>query len=135
MLASDSGIAGDGITNVGIVNVLGLDAGATYQYSVNDGAFVPATGSSFTLTGDGPKTVLVVQTDGVGNISGNASLTFRLDTAAAAPTLALATDSGVAGDGITKVGTVNVSGLEPARLGNTRSTAGALSPASAAASR
>ena len=112
-LATDSGVAGDGITNVGTVNVSGLESGATYQYAVNGGAFVTGTGTSFTLTGDGPKAVLVHQTDAAGNTSTNASLNFTLDTSAAAPAVALATDSGIAGDGITNVGTVNVSGLEP----------------------
>jgi hypothetical protein len=111
-LATDSGTPGDGITKVGIVNVSGLEAGATWQYAVNGGAFVTGTGSSFTLTGDGPKTVLVHQTDAAGNTSGNTSLVFTLDTSAAGPAVALATDSGTPGDGITKVGTVNVSGLE-----------------------
>ena len=111
-LATDSGIAGDGITNVGTVDVSGLEAGASWEYSVNGGGFVAGTGSSFTLTGDGPKTVLVHQTDTAGNMSGDAILSFALDTLAAAPTVALATDSGIAGDGITNDGTVNVSGLE-----------------------
>src|SRR6185437_5104531 len=111
-LATDSGKAGDGITNVGTVNVSGLGAGASWEYAVNGGAFVAGTGSSFTLTGDGPKTVLVHQTDIAGNISGDTSLTFTLDASAAAPAVALATDSGKAGDGVTNVGTVNVSGLE-----------------------
>ena len=111
-LATDSGIAGDGITKVGTVNVSGLETGATWQYSVNGGAFVAGTGNSFTLSGDGPKAVQVHQTDAAGNLSANAALSFTLDTAAAAPSLALANDSGIAGDGVTKVGTVNVSGLE-----------------------
>src|SRR6185437_8756287 len=112
-LATDSGKAGDGITNVGTVNVSGLEAGASWEYAVNGGAFVAGTGSSFTLTGDGPKAVQVHQTDIAGNTSGDTSLTFTLDASASAgPAVALATDSGTAGDGITNVGTVNVSGLE-----------------------
>src|SRR6185437_7388774 len=100
------------ITKVGTVNVSGLESGASWEYAVNGGAFVAGTGSSFTLTGDGPKTVLVHQTDIAGNTSGDTSLTFTLDASAAAPAVALATDSGKAGDGVTNVGTVNVSGLE-----------------------
>ena len=111
-LATDSGLAGDGITNVGTVDVSGLATSATWQYAVNGGNFITGTGTSVTLTGDGPKAVLVHQTDAAGNVSANASLNFTLDTVAAAPAVALATDSGVVGDRITKVGTVNVSGLE-----------------------
>jgi hypothetical protein len=79
-LATDSGIAGDGVTKVGTVNVSDLETGATWQYSVNGGAFVAGTGSSFTLTGDGAKTVQVHQTDIAGNTSGNTTLSFTLDT-------------------------------------------------------
>lgn len=112
-LATDSGASGDGITNVGTVNVSGLEAGATWEYSINATAFVKGTGSSFTLTGDGPKLVQVRQTDAADNISTNyAKLSFLLDTSAAPPAVALATDSGTPTDGVTKVGTVNVSGLE-----------------------
>ena len=111
-LATDSGLAGDGITRIGTVNIAGLEAGATWQYAVNGGSFITGTGASFTLTGDGPKAVLVHQTDAAGNVSADASLNFTLDTTAAAPSVALATDSGLAGDGITRIGTVNVTGLE-----------------------
>ena len=52
------------------------------------------------------------QTDAAGNVSTDASLNFTLDTTAAAPSVALATDSGTAGDGITRIGTVNIAGLE-----------------------
>ena len=111
-LGADSGLAGDGITKVGTVNIAGLEAGATWQYAVNGGAFITGTGASFTLTGDGPKAVLVHQTDAAGNVSADASLNFTLATTAAAPSVALATDSGTAGDGITRIGTVNIAGLE-----------------------
>ncbi|MFK4624025.1 putative delta-60 repeat protein [Bradyrhizobium diazoefficiens] len=113
VLATDSGPAGEGITNVGTVNVSGLEAGATWEYSINATGFVKGTGSSIIVTGDGPRIVQVRQTDAAGNISDPATLSFTLDTLAAAPAVALATDSGNNGsDGITKFGTVNVSGLE-----------------------
>jgi len=112
-LTTDSGTAGDAITNVGTVNVTGLEAGASWQYSVNGGTFTAGTGTSFTVTGDGAKSVTVKQTDAAGNVSAAATaLAFTLDTAAAAPVLALATDSGTLADAITNVGTVNVTGLE-----------------------
>jgi Ca2+-binding RTX toxin-like protein len=116
-LATDSGSSStDTITKTGVVTVTGLEAGATWQYSTNGGAsWIAGTGTSFTLTGDEAKSVLVRQIDAAGNISGNsAALAFTLDTtAAAAPTLTLATDSGPSStDMITRFGTVNVAGLE-----------------------
>lgn len=111
-LAVDSGTAGDGITNVGTVNVTGLTPGATWSFSTDGGAhFTAGTGASFALTGDGPKNVLVKEI-APGNVVSTANLSFTLDTSAAGPAVALATDTGTPGDGITKVGTVNVSGLE-----------------------
>jgi hypothetical protein len=116
-LALDSGLSTlDNITNSGVVNVTGLEAGATWQYSTNNGSvWTTGIGNSFILTGDGVKSVIVRQTDVVGNASGNsAALIFTLDTtAAAAATLALALDSGLVGDTITNSGVVNVTGLEP----------------------
>ena len=114
-LAADSGASGtDHITNSGVVNVAGLEAGATWQYSTDNGAhWLAGTGSSFTLTGDGGKSVLVHQTDLAGNISAAAALSFTLDTIAAAPGVTLAADSGASGtDHVTNSGVVNVAGLE-----------------------
>jgi hypothetical protein len=49
-LTKDDGISlTDGITNVATVTVSGLEAGATWQYSLNGGAFVNGTGTTFTL--------------------------------------------------------------------------------------
>ena len=113
-LHTDSGTTGDGITNVGRVDVSGLASGATWQYSTDGGAhWINGNGTSFTLSGDGLKNVIARQTDAAGNTSGNSlTLSFILDTTApAAPTLALHTDSGTPGDGITNVGRVDVSGL------------------------
>ena len=114
-LASDSGTAGDAITNSGVVNVTGLEVGATWEYSLDGTTWTAGTGTSFTASGDGAQSVQVRQTDVAGNVSvASTALSFTLDTtAAAAPTLALATDSGVKGDGITNSGVVNVTGLEP----------------------
>ena len=81
-LGADSGLADGGITRIGTVNIAGLEAGATWQYAVNGGSFITGTGASFTLTGDGPKAVLVHQTDAAGNVSADASLSFTLDTIA-----------------------------------------------------
>ncbi|ARQ13735.1 PAP2 haloperoxidase-like superfamily protein (plasmid) [Rhizobium etli] len=115
-LATDSGSSGsDRVTNVGAVNVAGLESGAAWEYSTDGGSTWSAgSGSSFTLSGDGPENVLARQTDAAGNTSGNGTLTFTLDTAApTTPILALATDSGSsASDKVTNIGTVNVAGLE-----------------------
>ena len=108
-LHTDSGTTGDGITNVGRVDVSGLASGAPWQYSTDGGAhWINGNGTSFTLSGDGLKNVIARQTDAAGNTSGNSlTLSFILDTTApAAPTLALHTDSGTPGDGITNVGRV-----------------------------
>ena len=83
VLATDSGMAGDAKTNVGVVNVSGLEAGASWQYSVNGGAFTTGTGTSVTLSGDGDKSVTVRQTDVAGNTSAASSaLAFTLDATA-----------------------------------------------------
>ena len=114
-LTSDSGAAGDGITNSGTVDVTGIEAGASWQYSTDSGSsWTAGSGSSVTLSGDGSHDVIVQQSDVAGNVSAaSANLHFVLDTAApAAPSLALATDSGTAGDGITNSGTVDVTGIE-----------------------
>ena len=56
-----------------------------------------STGTGFTLSGDGAKSVTARQTDVAGNTGASSSaLAFTLDTTAAAPTLALATNSGSA---------------------------------------
>ena len=111
-LATDSGIAGDNITNDGTVNVTGIEQNATWQYSTDGTAWTNGTGTSFKVTGDGQKSVQVRQTDVAGNVSANGTLAFTLDSTATAPTLQLATDSGITGDNITNDGTVNVTGLE-----------------------
>ena len=96
VLASDTGSSStDQITSNGTVNVTGLEAGATWSYSINGGTtFTTSTGSSLTLTGDGAKSVLVRQTDAAGNVSASAALAFTLDTTAPVPTIALVADSG-----------------------------------------
>ena len=115
-LATDSGSSGsDRITNSGVVNVTGLEAGATWVYSTNGGAtFTTGTGTSFTTTGTGTKNVSVRQTDVAGNVSANGSLAFTLDTfVPVPPSLALATDSGSSrSDRITNSGVINVTGQE-----------------------
>jgi Bacterial Ig-like domain len=90
-LAKDTGISStDGITNSGVVTITGLETGATSQYSLNGGnTWTKINGSSFNLTDDGAKSVIVRQTDLAGNVSSNSTtLNFTLDTKASiAPTI------------------------------------------------
>ncbi|WP_158283946.1 Ig-like domain-containing protein [Pseudomonas sp. OV226] len=123
-LRSDTGVAGDDITQDGQVNVTGLEPGATWQYSLDGGAtwnsgnggapWNPGDAASFTLS-LGSHSYAVRQTDAAGNVSAySAAQSYELDiTAAAAPTLTLAADTGSSnGDGITQNNLVNVGGLE-----------------------
>ena len=113
-LASDSGSSTDNITNNGLINVSGLESGATWEYSADGGSsWTDGSGSSFTLAGeDGDTTVQVRQTDVAGNVSSVGSLSYTLDTTAAEPGLSLASDTGNSTDNITNNGLINVSGLE-----------------------
>jgi len=86
-LAADTGSsASDGVTRNGQINVTGLEAGGTWQYSSDGGGnWSNGSGTSLTLTGDGAKSVIARQTDLAGNASANSSaLGFTLD--ATAPT-------------------------------------------------
>ncbi|WP_232457888.1 beta strand repeat-containing protein, partial [Burkholderia ubonensis] len=109
-LAVDSGSsASDHITNVGTLNLTGVENGATVQYSVDNGAH---WSTSFSAV-EGVNDIQVRQTDIAGNTSSATSFSFTLDTSAAAPGVALTTDSGSsASDHITNVGTFNLSGVE-----------------------
>ncbi|WP_232452266.1 Ig-like domain-containing protein, partial [Burkholderia ubonensis] len=99
----------DHITNVGTLNLSGVENGATVQYSVDNGAH---WSTSFSAT-EGVNNVQVRQIDVAGNTSSATSFSFTLDTSAAAPGVALTTDSGSsASDHITNVGTLNLSGVE-----------------------
>ncbi|WP_244106983.1 beta strand repeat-containing protein, partial [Burkholderia ambifaria] len=109
-LTTDSGSSStDHITNVGTLNVTGIETGATVQYSVDNGAH---WNTSFSAV-EGVNNVQVRQIDTAGNTSSATSLSFTLDTSAAAPGVALTTDSGSSvTDHITNVGTLNLSGIE-----------------------
>jgi uncharacterized delta-60 repeat protein len=83
-LATDSGSSStDKITNSGVVNVSGLEPGASWEYS-SDGGFnwIIGTGTNFTLTEDGTKYALARQTDLAGNTSSISTFIFTLDTTA-----------------------------------------------------
>ncbi|MGY0196412.1 hypothetical protein ACWA7J_15210 [Leptothrix sp. BB-4] len=123
-LASDSGSSStDGITNGKTINVDGLQAGASWEYSLDGGStWITGTRNYFDL----PATVIdtgkvyakdavqVRQTDATGTSAiGKNSAAWTFDTRIATPTLSLASDTGSSStDGITKSRTVNVGGLE-----------------------
>ncbi|WP_230953008.1 Ig-like domain-containing protein, partial [Burkholderia stagnalis] len=109
-LTTDSGSsASDHVTNVGTLNLTGVETGATVQYSVDNGGH---WNTSFSAV-EGLNDVQVRQTDIAGNTSDPTSFSFTLDTFAAAPGVALTTDSGSsASDHVTNVGTLNLSGVE-----------------------
>ncbi|WP_232448583.1 Ig-like domain-containing protein, partial [Burkholderia ubonensis] len=109
-LTTDSGSSAvDHVTNVGTLNLTGVETGATVEYST-DGGHTWST--SFNAT-EGLNDVQVRQTDVAGNTSSATSFSFTLDTSAAAPGVALTTDSGSsASDHITNVGTLNLTGVE-----------------------
>ncbi|MDH4482386.1 MAG: Ig-like domain-containing protein, partial [Rhodoferax sp.] len=114
-LALDSGTREDGLTNDGTVNVLGLEPGAGWTYSTDGGAtWSVGSGSSVSVSGDGARQIVVQQIDIAGNPSqASNALAFTLDTQVAAPTLSLASDTGLSGaDRITQVAGLVVGGLE-----------------------
>lgn len=77
---TDTGISTDSITNNPQVAVSRLDTGATWQYSSDKGlSWQAGSGSSFSVSGDGVKSLLVRQTDVAGNISNVGNLSFTYD--------------------------------------------------------
>ncbi|WP_409586179.1 VCBS domain-containing protein [Vibrio rotiferianus] len=99
----------DLITSDGSLTITGQEAGATVEYSTDNGhtwtsSFTPQSGSN---------TVNVRQTDAAGNISASSSLTFTLDNTATAPSVSLTSDSGSSSsDNITNVGDLTIGGIE-----------------------
>lgn len=99
-----------GLTSDGEITVAGLEPGGRAEYSLDDGdTWVPFTGDSFTLEGDGPYTVIVRQFDAADNVSPLSNeLAFELLTATPpTPTVALADDTGTEA-GLTSNGEVTV---------------------------
>ncbi|CAK1854616.1 VCBS domain-containing protein [Vibrio crassostreae] len=90
-LTHDTGSnASDSITSGGALTITGQEAGATVEYSTDNGQ---TWTSSFTPQ-QGSNTVSVRQTDTAGNVSTNTSLSFTLDNSIAAPTVSLVQDTG-----------------------------------------
>ncbi len=122
-LATDTGASSsDGISSNGLINVAGLEAGATWQYSTNSGGtWNTGSGGSFTLAAGtyAPGSILVKQTDLAGNAgsaAGSASSITIDTTAPAAPVITgISPDTGAsASDAITNIGTGTLSGTAEA---------------------
>lgn len=114
-LELDSGkSASDGVTNSGKVLVNGVEAGATWSYRIDDGAYQPGSRGSFNVTTDGVHTVKVHQTDKAGNDSVEQTLVFTMDTTAPAKLSgALVKDTGSSNtDRLTGDGSFGVNGIE-----------------------
>lgn len=111
-LQEDSGEALDLITRNGRVNILGIENGANWQYSLDGTNWLSGTGNAIDLSGDGAKSLRIKQTDLAGNTSTVANLAFTLDTTVARLIPTLSEDSGTPSDFITRNGRVNVQGLE-----------------------
>jgi len=129
---SDSGVAGDDITNVADPTFTGVaQAGSTIKVQVDGKAagsalanaagvwrFAPATPLA-----DGERTITATALDVAGNISTAAHLSVQIETTSPRPTIGLAagSDSGVAGDGITDITDPTFTGV--AGVGSTVSVA------------
>ncbi len=123
-VASDSGAIGDSITKDATPTVRGNAAAhAAVTLYGNDGDTVLGTATAdaqggwiitTTALGDGSHALRAVQRDAAGNVSApGAALNITIDTVAAAPAapaLLPASDSGVAGDRITRVNTPVLTG-------------------------
>ena len=120
-LLSDTGSSSsDRMTNNATISVAAIEAGATWQYSIDYGyswsIAQPASTTSFSIS-DGVYMlgqVQVMQTDIAGNSSGaNTSFdAFSIDTTAAAPTLSLEDTGSSSSDRITNSTTISVVGVE-----------------------
>ncbi|MFN4143611.1 Ig-like domain-containing protein [Aestuariivirga sp.] len=110
-LQSDTGIAGDALTNDGRLSLSGVEARATVQYSTDGGS----TWNASFAAGEGANEVLVRQVDAWGVPSEATSFTFTLDTLVAAPVITgWSEDTGSADDGVTTDADLTLSGTAEA---------------------
>ncbi|GAB3430014.1 hypothetical protein GCM10027320_09770 [Massilia solisilvae] len=81
-IALTSGGSPGSVVSYGKITVSGIEAGASWQYSVDGGAhWQNGSGTEFIVTTEGSATVLAHQTDGAGNTSvASNPLSFTLDT-------------------------------------------------------
>jgi len=117
-LARDTGVINDKITSDGTVNITGLEANASWQWSTDGGVnWSRGSGTSFLVSGDGNKAVTARQIDLAGNLGAVSDvLTFTLDGGLPnRPAVSLARDTGASSsDKITSDGTINIGKLDPA---------------------
>ena len=114
-LANDTGSSStDHITNDATLALTGLETGAKVEYSIDGGTTWSTSAPTVAQLVQGTNTVDVRQTDVAGNVSAVTAFTFSLDTVdPAAPTVALATDTGSSStDHITNNATLALTGLE-----------------------
>jgi hypothetical protein len=117
-LASDTGSSNsDRVTSNGLINVSGIEAGASWEYSTNSGvSWTAGSGTTFTLAAGtyASSAVRVRQFDAAGNSATRTALAITVDASPpSAPTFALFSDSGSSNsDGITNDGRVTVTGIE-----------------------
>ena len=99
----DSGVLGDGISNQAMLNVNGLESGASWEYRIDNGSWQLGSGSTLQAS-SGSHEYILRQTDVAGNIS-NSSIkqVYTYDNIAPnAPTFTLHQDTGSSNtDGIT----------------------------------
>ncbi|TXD87561.1 hypothetical protein FUT87_12185, partial [Mitsuaria sp. TWR114] len=114
-LATDSGAVGDRLTNSGVLDVSGIEAGARWEYSIDGANWQEGTGRTIADPGyaNATHTVRVRQTDIAGNQSAESTFTFTIDKAApVTPQVSLRYDGGSAGNPLTSSPDLKLSGLE-----------------------
>jgi hypothetical protein len=95
-LLHDTGVPGDLVTNDARVQVSDLEAGAVWESSRDGKTWTARTGDTIDASefaGDGDKRVQVRQIDAAGNLSPEATLSFRLDTTITDPTATLRSEA------------------------------------------
>ncbi|MEX8522916.1 MAG: beta strand repeat-containing protein, partial [Leptothrix ochracea] len=113
-LQSDTGLlTTDFLTKDGRI-LFSAEAGALVEYSTNGGATWTSQTTTPFVAQEGLNQVLLRQTDVAGNPSAASTpLNFTLDTTLLTPTIQLAHDTGVVGDGLTDIGTVTLGNIDP----------------------
>ncbi len=115
-LTNDSGVnPTDLISNVGTVNVGGVAATSSWQYSVNGGiSWDDGNGKSFVLDEAiyPANTIQVRLTDGAGNTATTKMAAVAIDNTALALSISLLLDTGVVGDDLSSSGSLAFTGLE-----------------------
>lgn len=124
--SGNSGDSKNNITNDARLVFNEKDTDATRVITVDDVDIAGSYDASALL--DGSHTVRVTDTDLAGNVK-TSSLTFKLDTSTAAPTVALTNDTGSSHtDGITSNGALTVTGVEDQAILSYSVDGGAFAP-------